>query len=84
MNCEPEALPKVTFYFRNYLFPINDLKENAVVKLQKRKVYFYRNIDYHTVEITVLGLQKINVKLLKSKVLSCIECRLQIVGIAVV
>ena len=40
--------------------------------------------DYHTVEIAVLGLQKINVKLLKSKVLSCSECRFQIVGIAVV
>ena len=63
---------------------LQETKEIAVVKLQKIKVYYFRNIYYHTVEITVLGLQKMNVKLLKSQVLSSSECRFQIVGIAVV
>ena len=37
----------------------------------------HTNTFYQTIEIKVLGLQKMNVKLLKSHVLSCIECKLQ-------
>ena len=50
---------------------LQETKENVVVELQKRKVYYCKNIYYHTVEITVLGLQKMNVKL---QVLDCWNC----------